>query len=133
MKTISSLLGATLLCASFQLHASPPDWSIKIGRQNAMVVYASVTDSSGTLMTNEDSLLCASEYGMLVGSTPISLGPKGPLFQMKVGSDNWQSDLTFNFYDGKTDQVLIIGPGPGFVAGSTVGSITDPIVLTVKR
>jgi hypothetical protein len=133
MKTISLLLSAVFLGASLCLQAAPPDWSITTGRQNAMVVYAKVVDASGNAMTNAGSLLSVSEYGVLVGSTPISNGPKGPVYQMKVGSDNWQSDLIYSFYDGKTDKVLQIASGPGFESGSTVGSIVAPVILTVKR
>jgi hypothetical protein len=84
-------------------------------------------------MTKAGSLLSVSEYGILVGSTPISNGPKGPIYQMKVGSDNWQSDLIYSFYDGKADKVLEIGSGPGFESGSTVGSIVAPVTLTLKQ
>jgi hypothetical protein len=132
MKPFFTLLG-TMLLVSSTLRATPPDWSITEGHQNAMVVYATVVDASGNAMTNAGSLLSVTEYGVMVGSTPISIGPKGPVFQMKVGSDQWQSDLTYSFYDGKTDTILTIGPGPGFVAGSTLGTITDPIVLSINR
>jgi len=132
MKSITTLL-ITILLVSATLRATPPDWTITTGRQNAMVVYATVVDASGNPMTNSGSFLSAREYGVLVGSTPISSGPKGSLFQMKVGSDNWQSDLIYSFYDGKADKVLQIGPGPGFESGSTVGSIVAPVTLTVKQ
>jgi hypothetical protein len=132
MKSIITLL-TTILLVSTTLWATPPDWSDTTGRQNAMVVYATVVDASGNAMTNAGSLLSVSEYGVLVGSTPISNGPKGPIYQMKVGSDNWQSDLIYSFYDGKADKVLQIGSGPGFESGSTVGSIVAPVTLTVKQ
>jgi hypothetical protein len=97
-----------------------------------MVVYATVTDGAGNPMTNAGSLLSANEYGTLVGVTPVSNGPKGALYQLKVSSDNWQSDLTYSFYDGKADQVLQVGAGPGFESGSTVGSIIETVTLTLK-
>jgi hypothetical protein len=98
-----------------------------------MVVYATVVDAAGNPMTTPGSLLSASEYGTLVGVTPVSEGPKGPLFQMKVGSDRWESGLSYSFYDAQADKVIEIGPGPGFESGSTVGSIIEPITLIIKN
>jgi hypothetical protein len=135
MKTnpLIMMLGVIALAlTSPGLKANQPDWSVKTGHQYAMVVYATVTDGAGNPLTNAGSLLSASEYGMLVGVTPLSNGPKRPLYQLKVSSDNWQSDLTYSFYDGKADQVLQIGTGPGFESGSTVGSIVEPVSLTLK-
>jgi hypothetical protein len=132
--SLSIMLGVVLLALSLTtVTATPPDWNVTTGHQYAMVVYATVVDASGNPMTNAGSLLSASEYGMLVGVTPLSNGPKRPLYQLKVSSDNWQSDLTYSFYDGKADQVLQIGTGPGFESGSTVGSIVEPVSLTLKR
>jgi hypothetical protein len=111
--------------------ATPPDWQESGAHQYAMVVYATVVDASGNAMTNPGSLLSVSEYGTLAGVTPVSKGPKGPVYQLKVGSDRWQSDLTYSFYDGGSDRVLQIGSGPGFESGSVVGSIVEPVVLTV--
>jgi hypothetical protein len=110
-----------------------PDWRITTGHQYAMVVYATVVDAVGNPMTNAESLLSANEYGTLVGVTPLSNGPKRPLYQLKVSSDNWQSDLNYSFYDAQTDKVFQIGAGPGFESGSTVGSIVEPVTLTLKR
>jgi len=127
-----------LILASFLLSlplakAISPDWIVSGAHQYAMVVYASVVDAAGNPMTTPGSLLSASEYGTLVGVTPVSEGPKGPLFQMKVGSDRWESDLTYSFYDAQADKVIEIGPGPGFESGSTVGSIIEPITLIIKN
>ena len=132
--TLPLMLGVILLAlTSSSLTATPPDWNVSTGHQYAMVVYATVTDAAGNAMTNPGSLLSVSEYGTLAGVTPVSKGPKGPLFQMKVGSDRWESELTYSFYDGKSDRVLQVGPGPGFESGSTVGSIVDPVTLTIKN
>lgn len=131
-QAILAVFGAVFLGTTLSLQAAPPDWSITTGRQNAMVVYAKVVDASGNPMTDTRSLLSASEYGVLVGSTPASTGPKGIVYQLKVGSDRWQSDLIYSFYDGKSDQVLQIGPGPSFEAGSIVGTIIAPVTLTLK-
>ena len=126
------MLGAiTMLLTGSSLMANQPDWNVTAGHQYAMVVYASVVDSAGNSMTNAGSLLSANEYGTLVGVTPISNGPKGPIYQLKVSSDNWQSDLNYSFYDGKSDQIIEVGPGPGFESGSTVGSIIEPITLAL--
>jgi hypothetical protein len=127
------LLSMVLVATVGLLQAAPPDWKITTGHINAMVIYATVVDASGKPMNSPGSLLSASEYGILAGSTPISNGPKGPVFQMKVGSENWQSDLTYSFYDGKTDRVIDIGPGPGFVSGSIVGTIVQPAVLKLNQ
>ena len=133
-----SSLASLLLCLisplgiSPSLRAAPPSWDNPPGKQNAMVVYAMVNDATGHPLSAEGSLLSASEYGILVGSTPLSTGPKGPVYQLKVGSDNWESDITYSFYDAKIDKVVTIGPGPGFIAGSTVGSIVEPVILTLK-
>ena len=131
--SLSIMLGVVLLALSLAtVTATPPDWNVTTGHQYAMVVYANVEDASGNPMTNAESLLSANEYGTLVGVTPLSNGPKGPLYQLKVSSDNWESDLTYSFYDGKADQVIEVGTGPGFESGSTVGSIVEPITLTLK-
>ena len=130
--TICLTLGVLLLTLVSTLRADPPDWKVTTGHQYAMVVYAVVIDASGSPMTNEGSLLSVSEYGSLVGVTPISNGPKGALYQLKVASDNWESDLNYSFYDALSDKVIELGAGPGFVSGSTVGSIVEPITLTQK-
>ena len=130
--SLSMMLGAiTMLLTGSSLMASQPDWNVTAGHQYAMVVYATVVDSAGNPMTNAGSLLSVSEYGVLTGVTPISMGPKGPIYQLKVASDNWQSDLNYSFYDGKSDQVIEVCPGPGFESGSTVGSIIEPFTLTI--
>jgi len=126
------LICLPLLGISPSLCAAPPAWDNPPGKQNAMVVYAVVNDAAGIPLSEEGSLLSASEYGILVGSTPVSTGPKGPVYQLKVGSDNWESDITYSFYDSAADKVVTIGPGPGFIAGSTVGSIVEPVILTLK-
>ena len=132
--SLSIMLGVVLLALSLAtVRATPPDWNVNTGHQYAMVLYATVVDATGNPMTNAGSLLSVSEYGTLVGVTPVSKGPKGPLYQLKVASDNWQSDLTYSFYDGKSDQVIEIGSGPGFESGSTVGSIVEPIALTLMQ
>ena len=127
------LLLASLLLSLALAKATPPDWIASGAHQYAMVVYATVVDAAGNPMTTPGSLLSASEYGTLMGVTPVSEGPKGPLFQMKVGSDRWESDLTYSFYDAGSGRIVEIGPGPGFESGSTVGSIVDPFILTLKR
>ena len=133
-----STLTALLICLisplgiSPSLRAAPPAWDNLPGKQNAMVVYAVVNDAAGNPLSAEGSLLSASEYGILVGSAPVSTGPNGPVYQLKVGSDNWESDITYSFYDATADKVVTIGPGPGFIAGSTVGSIVEPVILTLK-
>jgi hypothetical protein len=129
---LTCLISLTPLGISTSLRAAPPAWDNIPGKQNAMVVYAVVNDAAGNPLSAEGSLLSASEYGILVGSTPVSTGPNGPVYQLKVGSDNWESDITYSFYDATTDKVVTIGPGPGFVAGSTVGSIVEPVTLTLK-
>ena len=128
-----ALLLASLLLSLPLARAIPPDWIASAAHQYAMVVYATVVDAAGNPMTTPGSLLSVSEYGTLVGVTPVSEGPKGPLFQMKVGSDRWESDLTYSFYDAGSGRIVEIGPGPGFESGSTVGSIVDPFILTLKR
>ena len=128
-----ALLLASLLLSLPLAKATPPDWIASGAHQYAMVVYATVVDAAGNSMTTPGSLLSVSEYGTLVGMSPVSEGPKGPLFQMKVGSDRWESDLTYSFYDAGSGRIVEIGPGPGFVSGSTVGSIVDPFILTLKR
>jgi hypothetical protein len=130
MKTL--LLTAALLLSLPLAKATPPDWKESGAHQYAMVVYATVADASGNAMTNPGSLLSVSEYGTLAGVTPVSEGPKGPIYQLKVSSDRWQSDLIYSFYDGGSDRVLSIGTGPGFESGSTVGSIAEPVALTVQ-
>ena len=127
-----ALLLASLLLSLPLARAIPPDWIASAAHQYAMVVYATVVDAAGNPMTTPGSLLSASEYGTLMGVTPVSEGPKGPLFQMKVGSDRWESDLTYSFYDAQADKVIEIGPAPGFESGSTVGSIIEPVTLTIK-
>ena len=127
-----ALLLASLLLSLPLAKAIPPQWIVSGAHQYAMVVYATVVDAAGNPMTTPGSLLSVSEYGTLVGVTPVSEGPKGPLFQMKVGSDRWQSELTYSFYDAQADKVIEIGPGPGFESGSTVGSIVEPVTLTTK-
>jgi len=127
-----ALLLASLLLSLALAKATPPDWIASGAHQYAMVVYATVVDAAGNPMTTPGSLLSASEYGTLVGVTPVSEGPKGSLFQMKVGSDRWESELSYSFYDAQADKVIEIGPGPGFESGSTVGSIIEPVTLTIK-
>jgi hypothetical protein len=122
-----------LLLLTDLLDAAPPDWSVTTGRQNAMIVYARVVDGSGRLISSPGSVLCACENGVIVGSTPLSPGPTGTLYQMKVGSDRWESALTYRLYDGHSGRILEIGPGPGFVAGSMVGSIAAPVILRLQR
>ena len=130
--SLSMMLGAiTMVLTGSSLMANQPDWNVTAGHQYAMVVYATVVDSAGNSMTKAGSLLSVSEYGVLTGVTPVSMGPKGPIYQLKVASDNWQSDLNYSFYDGQSDQVLQIGAGPGFESGSTVGSIIEPVTLTI--
>jgi hypothetical protein len=133
MKThsLALILGLALLTLA-SVRATPPDWSVTTGHQYAMVVYATVVDASGNPMTNAGSLLSVSEYGTIVGVTPVSKGPKGPIYQLKVSSDRWQGDLSYSFYDGKADKIFQIGSGAGFESGSTVGSIIDPVTLTLK-
>jgi len=134
LNSLSIKLGAiTMLLTGSSLMAAQPDWNVTSAHQYAMVVYATVVDGAGNPMTNVGSLLSANEYGALVGVTPVSNGPKGPIYQLKVASDNWQSDLNYSFYDGKSDQVFQIGAGPGFESGSTVGSIIEPVTLTLKQ
>ena len=128
-----ALLLASLLLSLPLAKATPPDWIASGAHQYAMVVYATVVVAAGNPMTTPGSLLSVSEYGTLVGVTPVSEGPKGSLFQMKVGSDRWESDLTYSFYDAQADKVIEIGPGPGFESGSTVGSIIEPVILTLQH
>ena len=128
-----ALLLASLLLSLPLARAIPPDWIASAAHQYAMVVYATVVDDAGNPMITPGSLLSANEYGTLVGVTPVSEGPKGSLFQMKVGSDRWESELTYSFYDAQADKVIEIGPGPGFESGSTVGSISEPITLIIKN
>ena len=127
-----TLLLASLLLSLPLAKATPPDWIASAAHQYAMVVYATVVDAAGNPMITPGSLLTASEYGTLVGVTPVSEGPKGPLFQMKVDSDRWESELTYSFYDAGSGRIVEIGPGPGFESGSTVGSIIEPVILTMK-
>ena len=127
-----ALILASLLLSLALAKATPPDWVASGAHQYAMVVYATVVDAAGNPMTAPGSLLSASEYGTIVGVTPVSEGPKGSLFQMKVGSDRWQSELTYSFYDAGSGRIVEIGPGPGFESGSTVGSIIEPVILTMK-
>ena len=128
-----ALILASLLLSLPLARAIPPDWIASAAHQYAMVVYATVVDAAGNPMTTPGSLLSVSEYGTLVGVTPVSEGPKGPLFQMKVGSDRWESQLTYSFYDAGSDRVVEIGASPGFESGSTVGSIIEPITLIIKN
>ena len=127
-----ALILASLLLSLALAKATPPDWVASGAHQYAMVVYATVVDAAGNPMTAPGSLLSASEYGTIVGVTPVSEGPKGPVFQMKVGSDRWESELTYSFYNAQADKMIEIGPGPGFESGSTVGSIIEPVILTMK-
>jgi hypothetical protein len=127
-----ALILASLLLSLPLARAIPPDWIASAAHQYAMVVYATVVDEAGNPMTTPGSLLSVSEYGTLVGVTPVSEGPQGPLFQMKVGSDRWESELTYSFYNAQADKMIEIGPGPGFESGSTVGSIIEPVILTMK-
>ena len=127
---LTMILGAVMLST---LGATPPEWSVTTGHQYAMVVYATVVDATGYPMTNAGSLLSANEYGTIAGVTPVSEGPKGAIYQLKVSSDRWESDLNYSFYDGKSDQVLQIGSGPAFESGSTVGSIVEPVILSIGR
>jgi len=130
----SLILGVLLLSLpSLSLRATPPEWSVTSGHQYAMVVYATVMDPAGNEMNTPGSLLSVREYGVLMGATPISKGPKGTLYQLKVTSDNWESELTYSFYDANTDKVVEIGPGPGFESGSTVGSIVEPVILQIPN
>ena len=127
-----ALLLATLLLSLAFAKATPPDWIASGAHQYAMIVYATVVDAAGNPMTTSGSLLSASEYGTLVGASPVSEGPKGTIYQLKVGSDRWESELTYSFYDAGSGRIVEIGPGPGFESGSTVGSIVDPVMLTLK-
>lgn len=115
------------------LQATPPDWGAIPGHQNAMVIYASVVNTSGQPLVTTGSLLAASEYGVLAGVTPVSAGPNGPIYQMKVGSDRWEADLTYRFYDAMSGKDLEVDGGPEFLASSIVGSITDPVILKLKQ
>jgi hypothetical protein len=115
------------------LQATPPDWGAIPGHQNAMVIYASVVNASGQPLVTPGSLLAASEYGVLAGVTPLSAGPNGPIYQMKIGSDRWEADLTYRFYDAMSGKDLEVDGGPEFLASSIVGSITDPVILKVKQ
>jgi hypothetical protein len=132
MKKLFLLLNV-LVGSSFCLRAVPPDWSMTTGHQNAMVVYATVVDSSGNPMTNPGSLLSAWEYGVLTGVTPPSIGPKTTVYQLKVGSDRWESELKYRFYDSNAGRIVEIGSGPDYVAGSIVGTIIAPVVLKEKQ
>ena len=127
-----ALLLASLLLSLPLAKAIPPDWIASAAHQYAMVVYVTVVDAAGNPMTAPGSFLSVSEYGKIVGVTPVSEGPKGPVFQMKVGSDRWESELTYSFYNAQADKMIEIGPGPGFESGSTVGSIIEPVTLTIK-
>ena len=131
--SLTLILGVLLLSLpSSSLRATPPEWSATSGHQYAMVVYATVMDPAGNEMNTPGSLLSVREYGVLMGATPMSKGPKGTLYQLKVTSDNWESELTYSFYDANTDKIVEIGPGPGFESGSTVGSIVQPVILTLR-
>jgi hypothetical protein len=125
-------VGFCLLLVAPLLAAAPPDWAVRAGHRNAMIVYALVVDGSGHPMTTTGSQLAASEHGQLAGSTPVSIGPKGPVYQLKVGSDSREAPLTYTFYNAKADRIIPIMSGPGFVSGSLVGTIVRPVTLTLK-
>jgi hypothetical protein len=133
MKITQKLLPLLLLTGFLNLGAAVPDWKLPEGRENAMVVYAVVVDQAGQQFNAPSSLLGAFEWGILAGVTPVSMGPKGNLYQLKVGSDTWESELSYQLYDAGKDRVLQLKGGPGFVAGSTVGSIANPVKLTVAK
>ena len=129
MKTVVAFC---CLIAPMIMLAAPPDWTVRTGHRNAMILYAMVVDPTGNRRTEAGSMLSASEQGELLGSTPVSIGPAGPVYQLKIGSDKRKGDLTYSFYDAKEDRVRMIAQGPGFDAGSLVGTIIHPITLTLS-
>jgi len=133
MKITQKLLPLLLLTGFLNLGASAPDWKLPEGRENAMVVYAVVVDQAGQELNAPSSLLGAFEWGIIAGVTPVSTGPKGKLYQLKVSSDTWESNLSYQLYDAGRDRVMQLKGGPAFVAGSTVGSIANPVKLTVAK
>jgi hypothetical protein len=133
MKITQKLLPLFLLTGFLNLGAAAPDWKLPEGRENAMVVYAVVVDQAGQELNAPSSLLGAFEWGIIAGVTPVSKGPKGKLYQLKVASDTWESEVSYQLYDAGKDRVIKLKAGPAFVAGSTVGSIANPIKLTVTK
>jgi hypothetical protein len=133
MKIMQKLLPLFLFAGFLNLGAAAPDWKIPVGRENAMVVYAIVVDQADHEFNTPSSLLGAYEWGIIAGVTPVSTGPKGKLYQLKVGSDTWESELSYQLYDAGKDRVMQLKGGPVFVAGSTVGSIANPVKLTVVK
>jgi hypothetical protein len=133
MKITQKLLPLFLLTGVLNLGAAAPDWKLPEGRENAMVVYAMVVDQAGQELNAPSSLLGAFEWGIIAGVTPVSKGPKGKLYQLKVGSDTWQSEVSYQLYDAGKNRLLELKEGPSFVAGSTVGSIANPVKLTVAK
>ena len=127
------MMTVCLTLLAFSLNAAPPDWTIKSGHKNAMIVYVRVLDSSGHPMVEPGCRLGAFEHGNLVGSTPVSQGPEGPVYQLKVGSDQVWSALEYKFYDPKTDGIIPVESGPEFVSGTFVGTIARPISLRLKN
>ena len=136
MKTRPLILGAACLVASgflTLLHAEAPSWNPAACRQNAMVLYARVVDSSGHEISAPGSLLAAFEGESVAGVTPVMKGPGGNfLYQLKVGSDAKESVMGFKVYDAGTDRILSLEKGPDFIAGSLAGTLLDPVVLVAK-
>jgi Lysozyme inhibitor LprI len=98
-----------------------------------MVVYATVLDQLGNPITNENSLLAAFSGTTLLGVVAPSPGPNNSIiFQLTVASDIAEQDLSYQIYNAENDEILIIGPGPSFISGSTVGSIVKPEPLKGK-
>jgi hypothetical protein len=127
-----SLLCFFLLTGFLNMKASP-DWRVAEGRENVMVVYAEVVDQEGRKLNAPSSLLGAFEWGITAGVTPVSTGPNGMLYQLRVGSDTWESQITYQLYDSERNRVLKLRGGPSFVAGSIVGSIVHPVRLSVVQ
>lgn len=111
---------------------NPPDWKPQVGHRYAMVVYVRVVDALGKPLNHPGSLLAAESGGKVRGVTPCSDGPSGPLYQLKVGSHSAREILTYRFYDAGTRRVRMIKKGPSFVSESLVGTIAEPVTLTVK-
>jgi hypothetical protein len=135
MKNTTQLILAVMMLALPAAKATTPEWKHELqkGKQYGMVIYARVVDANGQELLGSGSLLSAREEGKVTGVTPVSRGPKGRLYQLKVGSNKVRADLSYRFYDGMRGRVVEIASGPEFQAQSLVGTIDNPITLKISE
>jgi len=117
----------------FDAAVNPGSWVAPVGRQYSMTVYAEVT-ANGVPIGASGSVLAAFENGTCAGVVAVASSPSGvPVFQLQVWSDQANSQVSYQVYDGQSSQVFAVNQTSNFVPDATLGTISAPSIFTTPN